>query len=78
MPKLKSKSKELAVAEVKKMIYNEIQNKQKAIDPEKFNTRVVEDNLAEVEAIQQIYSMILDEENRRKRGTIIPEKLEEF
>jgi hypothetical protein len=78
LPKLKSKSKELAVAEVKKMIYNEIQNKQKAIDPEKFNTRVVEDNLAEVEAIQQIYSMILDEENRRKRGTIIPEKLEEF
>jgi len=29
----------------------------------------VEDNLAEVEAMQQIYAMILDEENRRKRGT---------
>jgi hypothetical protein len=30
--------------------------------------RIVEDNLAEVEAMQQIYAMILDEENRRKRG----------
>jgi hypothetical protein len=63
----KSKTKELTVAEVKKMIYKEIQKKQKAVDPEKFNTRIVEDNLAEVEAIQQIYAMILDEENRRKR-----------
>ena len=51
------------------MIYNEIQKKQKAVDPEKFNTRIVEDNLAEVEAMQQIYAMILDEENRRKKGT---------
>jgi hypothetical protein len=30
---------------------------------------MVEDNLAEVEAMQQIYAMILDEENRRKRQT---------
>ncbi|HEY7571936.1 MAG TPA: hypothetical protein VH796_11270 [Nitrososphaeraceae archaeon] len=53
MPKLKSK--ELTVAEVKKIIYNEIQKKQKAVDPEKFNTRIVEDNLAEVEAMQQTF-----------------------
>ena len=66
--KTKPKSKELTVDEVKKMIYNEIQKKQKAVDPEKFNTRIVEDNLAEVEAMQQIYAMILDEENRRNRG----------
>ena len=51
------------------MIYKAIQKKQKAVDPEKFNMRIVEDNLAEVEAMQQIYAMILDEENRRKRGT---------
>ena len=49
------------------MIYKEIQKKQKAVDPEKFNTRIVEDNLAEVEAMQQIYAMIIDEELRRKR-----------
>ena len=63
----KSKQKALTVPEVKKMIYNEIQKKQKAVDPEKFNMRIVEENLAGVEAIQQIYAMILDEENRRKR-----------
>jgi len=63
----RSKSKALTVAEVKKMIYKEIQKKQKTVDPEKFNMRIVEDNLAEVEAIQQIYAMILDEELRRKR-----------
>ena len=63
----KPNPKELTVDEVKKMIYNEIQKKQKAVDPEKFNTRIVEDNLAEVEAMQQIYAMILDE-IRRKRG----------
>jgi hypothetical protein len=65
----KTKEKELTVNEVKDMIYKAIQKKQKAVDPEKFNTRIVEDNLAEVEAMQQIYAMILDEENRRKRGT---------
>jgi hypothetical protein len=64
----KPNPKELTVDEVKKMIYNEIQKKQKAVDPEKFNTRIVEDNLAEVEAMQQIYAMISDEELRRKRG----------
>jgi hypothetical protein len=64
----KPNPKELTVDEVKKMIYNEIQKKQKAVGAEKFNTRIVEDNLAEVEAMQQIYAMILDEENRRKRG----------
>ena len=65
----KTKEKELTVNEVKDMIYKAIQKKQKAVDPEKFNTRIVEDNLAEVEAMQQIYAMILDEEDRRKRGT---------
>jgi hypothetical protein len=45
----KPNPKELTVDEVKKMIYNEIQKKQKAVDPEKFNTRIVEDNVAEVE-----------------------------
>ena len=65
----KTKEKELTVNEVKDMIYKAIQKKQKAVDPEKFNTRIVEDNLAEVEAMQQIYAMILDEELRRKRQT---------
>ena len=57
------------------MIYNEIQKKQKAVDPEKFNTRIVEDILAEVDAMQQIYAMILDEENRRNRQTDQQKKL---
>ena len=65
----KTKEKELTVNEVKDMIYKAIQKKQKAVDPAKSNMRIVEDNLAEVEAMQQIYAMILDEENRRKRGT---------
>jgi hypothetical protein len=63
----KSKQKELTVTEVKKMIYKEIQKKKKSVDPEKFNMRIVEDRLAEEEAMQQIYAMILDEELRRKR-----------
>jgi hypothetical protein len=74
----KSKSKALTVAEVKKMIYKEIPKKQMTVDPEKFNMRIVEDNLAGVEAIQQIYAMILDEELRRKRGISLPEKPEEM
>ena len=49
------------------MIYKAIQKKQKSVDPEKFNIRIVEDNLAEIEAMQQIYAIILDEEIRRKR-----------
>jgi len=57
----------LTVSEVKEMIYNEIQKKKKRVDPEKFNKRIVEDNLAEVGAMQQIHAMILDEELRRKR-----------
>ncbi|HEY7082597.1 MAG TPA: hypothetical protein VH500_23140 [Nitrososphaeraceae archaeon] len=68
--KSKSKSKELLTAkEIKDMIYEAIQKKQKAVDPDKFKMRIVEDNLAEVEAMQQIHAMILDEENRRKRYT---------
>ena len=65
----KPKQKELTIAEVKKMIYKEIEKKKKAVDPGKFNIRIVEDNLAEVEAIQQILAMIMDEEIRRKRQT---------
>ena len=41
------------------MIYKAIQKKQKSVDPEKFNMRIVEDNLAEVEAMQQIYAIII-------------------
>ena len=51
------------------MIYKEIQKKQKQVNPEKFNMRIVEDNLAEVEATQQILAMIIDEEQLRKRQT---------
>jgi hypothetical protein len=66
---LLQKQKELTVEEIKKMIYKEIQKKQKQVDPEKFNMRIVEDNLAEVEATQRILSMIVDEEQRRKKQT---------
>ena len=73
----KEKRKEiLTVSEVKKMIYKEIQKKQKTVDPDKFNMRIVEDNLAEVEAMEQIFAMILDEELRRKRQTDQQVKLE--
>ncbi|MGA9840838.1 MAG: hypothetical protein WBP64_15690 [Nitrososphaeraceae archaeon] len=66
----KEKRRELLiVSEVKKMIYNEIQRKQKPVDPEKFNMRIVEDSLAEVEAMQFILAMIIDEENRRRNGS---------
>lgn len=63
----KPKHKELTIAEVKKMIYKEIEKKKKAVDPAKSNMRIVEDNLAEVETMQQILAMIMDEEIRRKR-----------
>ena len=63
----KPKQKELTIAEVKKMIYKEIEKKKKAVDPAKSNMRIVEDNLAEVETMQQILTMIMDEEIRRKR-----------
>jgi uncharacterized protein YdhG (YjbR/CyaY superfamily) len=62
------KQKELTVSDIKKMIYKEIQKKQMQVDPEKFNMRIVEDNLAEVEAMQQMLAMIIDEELRRKKG----------
>ena len=66
----KEKRRELLiVSEVKKMIYNEIQRKQKPVGPEKFNMRIVEDSLAEVEAMQFILAMIIDEENRRRNGS---------
>jgi hypothetical protein len=56
-----SKREELTIKEVKDMIYKAIQKKRKQVDPEKFNMRIVEDNLADVEAMQQIY------ENRRRQ-----------
>ena len=62
------KRKELTVQDIKKMIHKEIQKKQKQVDPEKFNMRIVEDNMTEVEAMQQILAMIMDE-LRRKRQT---------
>lgn len=65
----KPKQKELTIAEVKKMIYKEIEKKKKAVDPAKSNMWIVEDNLAEVEAMQQILAIIMDEERRRKRQT---------
>ena len=65
----KPKQKELTIAKVKKMIYKEIEKKKKAVDPAKSNMRIVEDNLAEVEAMQQILAMIMDAEIRRKRQT---------
>ena len=65
----KEKRKELTVSDIKKIIYKQIKKKQKQVDPEKFNMRIVEDNLAEVEAMQFIFAMIIDEENRRKRQT---------
>jgi uncharacterized protein YdhG (YjbR/CyaY superfamily) len=62
------KQKELTVSDIKKIIYKEIQKKQMQVDPEKFNMRIVEDNLAEVEAMQQMLAMIIDKELRRKKG----------
>jgi hypothetical protein len=49
------------------MIYKDIQKKQKHVDPEKFNTRIVEDNSAETDPMQTL-AMIMDE-LRRKRQT---------
>ena len=71
----KPKQKELTVDEVKKMIYKEIEKKKKAVDPAKSNMRIVEDNLAELEAMQQILAMIMDEEIRRKTQTDLLMKL---
>ena len=71
----KPKQKELTIAEVKKMIYEEIEKKKKAVDPAKSNMRIVEDNLAKIEAMQQILAMIMGEENRRKTQTDLLMKL---
>jgi hypothetical protein len=65
LPKEKEKQKELAANEIKKMIYKQIEKKQKEIDPAKHNMRMVEDNLAELETMQFIQSMIIDEQRRR-------------
>ena len=48
------KHNELTVNEVKKMIYNEIQKKQKRVDPANHNMRIVEDNMAKVEGATNI------------------------
>ena len=71
----KPKQKELTVGEVKKMIYKEIEKKKKAVDPGRFNMRIIEDTLAELEAMQQILAMIMDEENRSKTQTDLLMKL---
>jgi len=69
------KRKGPTVDDIKKMNYKEIQKKQKQVDPDKFNMRIVEDTLAELEATQQILAMIMDEENRRKTQTDLLMKL---
>ena len=58
-------SRDETFVSTKKMIYKEIQKKQKQVDPEKFNMRIVEDDLTEVETLQNP----LDEERLRKRQT---------
>jgi hypothetical protein len=42
------------------MIYKRNSKESKTIDPENFNMRIVENNLAEVEAMQQILATIMD------------------
>jgi hypothetical protein len=69
------KRKGPTVDDTKKMNYKEIQKKQKQVDPGKFNMRIVEDTLAELEAMQQILAMIMDEEIRRKTQTDLLMKL---
>ena len=69
------KRKGPTVDDIKKMNYKEIQKKQKQVDPGKFIRRIVEDTLAELEAMQQILAMIMDEENRRKTQTDLLMKL---
>ena len=49
------------------MIYKEIEKKQKQVYPAKHNMRIVEDNLTELETMQFIISIIIDEEQLRKR-----------
>ena len=63
---LLSKEKRLTSIELKKMIYKEIEKKQKQVDPTKHNMRIVDDNLPEVETMQFILTMITDEERLRE------------
>lgn len=63
------KRKELTVDDIKKMIYKEIEKKQKQLDPDKHNMRIMEDNLTEVETLQFVLTMVMDEERLRKRQT---------
>jgi hypothetical protein len=65
---LDEKQKELSSDEIKKMIYKQIDKKQKQVDPTKHNMRIVENNLTELETMQFILSMIIDEEQLRKRN----------
>jgi len=51
------KRKELTVDDIKKMIYKEIDKKQKQIDPEKHNMRIVEDNLIQLLTIPNFFIM---------------------
>jgi hypothetical protein len=60
------KRKGPTVDDIKKMIYKEIQIKQKQVDPDKHNMRIVEDTLTEVETLQFVLAMITDEERLRK------------
>ena len=66
LPESKTKGKELTVNEIKNMIYQQIEKKQKQIDPAKHNIRIVEDSLTELETMQFILSMITDEERLRE------------
>jgi hypothetical protein len=65
---LDEKQKELTSDEIKKMIYKQIDKKQKQVDPTKHNMRIVENNLTELETMQFILSMIIDEEQLSKRN----------
>jgi hypothetical protein len=49
------------------MIYKAIEKKQKTVDPDKFKVRIVEDNLAEVKAMQEILTILIDEEPRERQ-----------
>jgi hypothetical protein len=69
LPNTKTKEKDLTVKEVKNIIYKQFRRSKSPSIQKKFNTRIVEDNLAEVEAMQQIHAMILDEVIRRKRDS---------
>ena len=67
LSKGKKKGKRLTVNEVKQTIYQEIEKKELAVDPNIHNMRIVEDNLTELETTQFILAIITDEERRRER-----------